>query len=235
MKRLLRLLLIKLPLAYIAISVSLVVALKWAPVVYTPLMLKRSIQFGSDPSYKTGKIWIPASAMAPAARKCVIASEDNRFATHHGFDFDEMEKMAEGRRSGKGKLRGCSTISQQTAKNVFTFCGRTWLRKAVEAYHTVLIEAIWGKERIMEVYLNVAEMGKGIYGVEAASEQYFGVHASALTTSRAALLAAALPNPLKRNPARPSSYMLKRQKAIMSLVPKLEYPEWVCRPPEKKR
>lgn len=146
----------------------------------------------------------------------VVASEDNRFLEHHGFDLEAIEKALDYNQKKKGKkVRGASTISQQTAKNVFLWPQRSWIRKGLEVYFTVLIEFVWGKKRIMEVYLNVAETGKGIYGVEMAAQQYFGKPASRLTRSESALLAAILPNPLKWNPANPTPYLRERKDWIL--------------------
>lgn len=141
----------------------------------------------------------------------VIASEDQRFMTHHGFDYEAIETAAREHLHDGKKLRGGSTISQQTAKNVFLWQGRSWLRKGLETYFTFLIEIFWSKERIMEVYLNSIEMGDGIYGVEAVAEHHFGKTAKELTRSECALIAATLPNPRRYDSANPSSYMRKRQ------------------------
>ena len=143
------------------------------------------------------------------------------FMSHHGFDFDQIKKAITERNEGRRK-RGASTISQQTAKNVFLWNGGGWLRKGLEAYFTVLIELLWGKERIMEVYLNSIEMGYGLYGVEATSRENFRKKARKLTGQESALIAATLPNPLRFDSARPSSYMFKRQKQILSLMKKIE-------------
>ncbi len=159
--------------------------------------------------------WVPLDSMSIYMPVAVMASEDQRFLTHNGFDFIEINKTLEERRSGK-RFRGGSTISQQTAKNVFLWPKASWVRKGLEAYFTVLIEFIWGKERIMEVYLNSIEMGDGIYGAEAAAQQHFGRRAITLTRPNCALIAATLPNPLKFSSKEPSSYMLKRQTAIMN-------------------
>ena len=178
-KWLAKLLLIKLPLAFIAITVSWVLLLKWVPVMVTPLMISRSIEYRDDESFRTHKKWRSYDNISPEMAKAVIASEDNLFAGHNGFDWKEMKKAINEHKNKGKKLRGASTISQQTAKNVFLFPSRSFIRKAFEAYFTVLIEWIWGKERILEVYLNVAEMGKGIYGAEAAAQAFFGKSASA--------------------------------------------------------
>ena len=159
--------------------------------------------------------WVPLDSMSIYMPVAVMASEDQRFLTHNGFDFIEINKTLEERRSGK-RFRGGSTISQQTAKNVFLWPKASWVRKGLEAYFTVLIEFIWGKERIMEVYLNSIEMGDGIYGAEAVAQQHFGRRAITLTRPNCALIAATLPNPLKFSSKEPSAYMLKRQTAIMT-------------------
>ncbi|MGM9735601.1 MAG: monofunctional biosynthetic peptidoglycan transglycosylase [Candidatus Cryptobacteroides sp.] len=150
--------------------------------------------------FRNSRTWVDLDDIAPVMVRAVIASEDGRFMLHDGFDFEELRKMQEEHESKGKKIRGCSTISQQVAKNCFTFGSRTWVRKGFEAYYTFLIELLWGKERIMEVYLNVAEMGKGIYGVEAASKAYYDCHASELTIRQAVCIACVLPNPLVRNP-----------------------------------
>ena len=158
--------------------------------------------------------WVPLDSMSIYMPVAVMASEDQRFLDHNGFDFIEINKTLEERRSGK-RLRGGSTISQQTAKNVFLWPKVSWLRKGLEAYFTVLIELLWGKERIMEVYLNSIEMGDGIYGVDAVAQWHFGTTASQLTKAQCALIAVTLPNPRRFNSANPSSYLLKRQRRIL--------------------
>lgn len=227
MKKLLKFLFIKLPLFLLALGLVLVLLFKFVPVWRTPLMIERSIEYSSASDFETKKEWVPLEDISPNIVKAVIASEDNRFPTHNGFDLEEIKKMRKEHEEKGKKIRGCSTISQQTAKNVFTFCTQTYVRKGIEAIYTFEIELIWGKERIMEVYLNVAEWGKGIYGVEAASQYYFGCSAKSLTKRQAALLAAALPSPLTRDPGHPSKYMEKRAKAIQRLMGKIAYPDWV--------
>jgi len=226
-KWLAKLLLIKVPLAFIAVTVLWVLVLKWVPVVVTPLMISRSIEYRSDDSFRTHKKWRSYEKISPEMAKAVIASEDNLFAEHNGFDWKEMKKAIDEHRTKGKKLRGASTISQQTAKNVFLFPSRTIIRKAFEAYFTVLIEWIWGKERILEVYLNVAEMGKGIYGAEAAAQELFGKKASELTRHEASLITACLPNPLERHADKPSKYVSSRAAQIRALIPKIAYPEWI--------
>ncbi len=188
---------------------------KWCPVYVTPLMVIRCAQqVRHREQLRLKHHWVPLDSMSIYMPVAVMASEDQRFLTHSGFDFIEIDKAMEERRSGK-RYRGGSTISQQTAKNVFLWPKASWLRKGLEAYFTVLIELVWGKERIMEVYLNSIEMGDGIYGAEAVAQQHFRRTAKTLTRPNCALIAATLPNPLKYNSKDPSSYVLKRQTAIM--------------------
>jgi len=183
----------------------------------TPLMVIRLVEQSlHGQSLTLKKKWVGIDRMSPYLPLAVVASEDNLFMEHHGFDFESIEKAREfnQRKSGR-KIRGASTISQQTAKNVFLWPQRSWIRKGMEAYFTVLIEFIWGKRRILEVYLNVIETGRGIYGVEAASESYFGKPASRISRSEAALISAVLPNPLKWNPSSPTPYIRGRQQWIL--------------------
>ena len=228
MKRFCKFLFIKLPLAVILLSVLLVLALKWVPVWVTPIMVSRSIEYRSDPDFHTLKKWRPIEEISPELMKAVITSEDNLFCEHDGFDREAIKQAMQEKKDGK-RVRGASTISQQTAKNVFTLHKRTMWRKAVEGWFTVLIELIWGKERIMEVYLNVAEMGKGIYGAQAAAQKYFGKDAATLTRRESATLAACLPDPLDRNPANPSKYVSSRASTISRMIPNIKYPDWIER------
>jgi monofunctional glycosyltransferase len=154
--------------------------------------------------------WRPISQISPTLAAAAIASEDAHFCSHHGFDFTAMEKALAHNDRRPGRIRGGSTISQQTAKNVFLWPDRTYVRKGLEAYFTVLIEALWGKKRIMEVYLNVVEMGNGLYGAEAASQVDFGHSAKRMSTSEAARLVTILPNPLKYNAVEPGKYVQRR-------------------------
>lgn len=186
--------------AFCTMSTSWVLLYKWAPVKWTPLMLKRTVQNIGEKGYKNTRTWMDLEDISPVMVRAVMASEDGRFMEHWGFDLKELIKMKKEHKSKGKKIRGCSTISQQVAKNCFTFCGHSWWRKGFEAYYTVLIELFWSKERIMEVYLNIAETGKGVFGVEAAAQKYFGRSASKLNTHQAVSIACVLPNPLKRNP-----------------------------------
>ena len=198
------------------------VLIDWlTPVFVTPLMVQRSVEFvfkGELP--KNSKEWVSLDNISPNMVQAVVTSEDNLFLSHHGFSIDAMTKAFEHNQKGK-RIRGGSTISQQTAKNVFLFPQRSYVRKGLEAYFTVLMELTWSKKRIMEVYLNVIEMGDGIYGVEAASQEYFGVHASQLSKSQAASIAACLPNPRRFNAGHPSGYIQRRKAHIMSLMDKV--------------
>ena len=193
-------LLIKIMIGFIVLSLSWVMLYKFVPVKWTPLMLKRSLQNIEQKDYRNNRTWVDIEDISPVMVRAVLASEDGRFMEHWGFDVKELIKMKnEHKKKGK-KIRGCSTISQQVAKNCFTFCGHSWWRKGFETYYTVLIELFWSKERIMEVYLNIAEMGKGIYGVEAAAQKYFDRSSAKLNTHQAVCIACVLPNPLVRNP-----------------------------------
>jgi monofunctional biosynthetic peptidoglycan transglycosylase len=174
---------------------------------------------------KNSKRWVPIEKISPHMIQAVVAAEDNRFLEHHGFSFVDMKKAWKNNQKGR-RIRGGSTISQQTAKNVFLWNKRSYLRKGLEAYFTVLIELFWSKERIMEVYLNSIEMGDGIYGVQAAAMEHFGKDADRLSRSQAALIAVCLPNPRKFNPARPSSYIQRRKYQVMNLmykIPKVDF------------
>lgn len=190
----------KLAIAFIVISFAWILLYRWVPVKWTPLMLKRSIQNIEQKDYRNARTWVDIDEISPVMVRAVLASEDGRFMEHWGFDLKELYKMNKEYQSKGKKIRGCSTISQQVAKNCFTFCGRSWWRKGFEAYYTILIELLWSKERIMEIYLNVAETGKGLFGVEAASRKYFDRSASKLNTHQAVSIACVLPNPYVRNP-----------------------------------
>lgn len=202
---------------FFILSAGSVILLRFVPVYFTPLMgIRCAQQAFSGEKLKLKHKWIPLEEMSPKMPMAVIASEDNRFPDHHGFDLIEINKAIKERE--RGRHRGASTISQQTAKNVFLWPSSSWVRKGFEAYFTVLIELFWSKERIMEVYLNSIEMGDGIYGVEAVAHEHFGKEASELTAGECALIAATLPNPLKYNSAHPSRYMLKRKSHILRLM-----------------
>ena len=199
---------------FFGLSVVSVIVFKWVPIPFTPLMVTRIVEFkmdGGDAIYSHD--WVPLEEISPNLQKAVIASEDGNFLKHSGFDFKAMQKAFKNNNRGK-KLKGGSTISQQTAKNVFLWQGRSYLRKGLEAYFTLMIELIWGKKRIIEVYLNIAETGKMTFGVEAASRKYYGHSAEELSTTEAARLAACLPNPIRFSVASPSGYVNKRTQTI---------------------
>ena len=201
----------------------MVVVYRFMPVYITPLMVIRSAQQifkGNSPEWH--HTWVPRNEISPHLPMAVIAAEDNRFASHNGFDFIEIEKAIKENKTRKRK-RGASTISQQTAKNVFLWPQSSWIRKGFECYFTCLIELCWSKERIMEVYLNSIEMGPNIYGAQAAAKLKFKTTARKLSAGQCALIAATLPNPIRFDSAHPSPYIQKRQKQIlrlMKLVPK---------------
>lgn len=203
--------------AFFGSTILSVVALRFVPVWFTPLMFIRVAQQVADGrEVKLQHRWVSIDKISPELPVAVMASEDGRFLEHHGFDFKAIEHAAkENMKKDRKRKLGASTISQQTAKNVFLWPGRTWVRKGLEAYFTMLIELLWSKERIMEVYLNSIEMGEGIYGAEAVAEEHFGCSAAELTRSQCALIAATLPNPRKYNSADPSQYMKKRQRRIL--------------------
>ena len=204
-------------IVYFVSSIFFVILYKYVNPPLTPLMVIRLAEqsFGGQ-TVKLKKDWISIDKMSASMPLAVVSSEDNLFLEHSGFDFESIEKAKEYNAQMQGrKMRGASTISQQTAKNVFLWPQRSWLRKGLEVYFTVLIEFIWGKKRILEVYLNVIETGNGIYGVESASQSYFGKSASGMSRSEAALIAAVLPNPLKWNPASPTPYIRGRQQWIL--------------------
>ncbi|MCK9304822.1 MAG: monofunctional biosynthetic peptidoglycan transglycosylase [Bacteroidales bacterium] len=217
---------IYLPLFLFVSSVVTVLAFKWIPVFSTPLMIYRSIQYAGDENFRTQKRWRSLEKISPHMQMAVMASEDTRFLDHKGFDWIEIDKALDAGKRGR-RLRGASTISQQTAKNLFLLPARSWVRKGLEAYFTICIELIWGKERILEVYLNIAEMGKGIYGAEAAAAVFFGKTAQNLTSRESALIAATLPNPLKRRADKPSAYLSSRASDIQRLMGMVEVPEWL--------
>ncbi len=203
-------------LAFFLLSIGCVALYRYVPVPFTPLMVRNALSatFKGEPTTFHHN-WIPIKEISPHLKSAVIASEDQRFYSHNGFDWKEIDNAIKERKSGKRK-RGGSTISQQTAKNLFTFCTSTWARKAIETYYTILIEWIWPKERILEVYLNSIEMGPHIYGAEAVAQQHFGKPAIKLTQSECALIAATLPNPQRYSSKSPSQYMRKRQRDILN-------------------
>ena len=210
--------------AFFASTILSVAVLRYLPVWCTPLMFIRlGQQLGRGEQLRWHHDWVPIEEIAPALPLAVMASEDARFLEHNGFDFKAIEHAAmRNIKHPEKRKMGASTISQQTAKNVFLWPGRSWLRKGFEVYFTTLIEVMWTKERIMEVYLNSIEMGDGIYGAEAVAQQHFRTTASQLSRQQCALIAVTLPSPLRFNSARPTPYLLKRQKRILHEMSFLE-------------
>lgn len=205
-------------------TILAVVVLRFIPVWITPLMVIRCCQQVSEgKDLRMVHHWVPLDKISPSLPVAVIASEDANFLRHHGFDYKAIEHAAERNRKHPEKRKlGASTISQQTAKNVFLWPGRSWVRKGFEVYFTTLIELLWSKHRIMEVYLNSIEMGDGIYGADAVAMEHFHTDALNLTRSQCALIAVTLPNPRRFSSKNPSAYMLKRQARIereMKFVP----------------
>ncbi len=213
--KLVKMLVVKLALTLFLLSIAWVLLYRWVSPPATLHMLKRRAEAGAasreDPQilYR----FVSLEEMSDELPLAVVASEDQLFPVHNGFDVDAILDAFQRNRKG-GNIRGGSTISQQVAKNVFLWHGRSYFRKGVEAYFTMLIEVLWGKERILEVYLNIAEMGDGVFGVEAACQKYFKKPASDVKRQQAALLAATLPNPIKYSAVRPSGYVLKRRRRI---------------------
>jgi monofunctional biosynthetic peptidoglycan transglycosylase len=203
-------------LIFLAVSFGAVLGLRWFDPPFTSVML---LQPG--PVSEIEQTWVAREAIAWDAARAVIASEDQRFAEHRGIDFKQLNEAIEDFRDGDD-LRGASTITQQVAKNIFLWQGRSVVRKGLDAYFALLIELCWSKERILEVYLNVAEFGPGIFGIEAAARAHFGTDAASLSLSQAALLAAVLPNPLRLDASQPSDYVHERREQIVEQVNLLE-------------
>jgi monofunctional biosynthetic peptidoglycan transglycosylase len=197
---------------FVGLSLAWVMLYKYVPVPYTSLMAIRSLE--AETSHKTKHQWVPISAISKEIQLAVICAEDQQFLNHNGFDYKAIEKAYKGNKNGQ-KLRGGSTISQQTAKNAFLWPGRSWLRKGMETYFTFLIETFWSKERILEVYLNSIEMGDGVYGVEAAASHWFNTTAKNLSSHEAAAIASILPNPRKFKASPRTKYLENRKQWIL--------------------
>ena len=210
MRRLLRWLALAVLLAVVG-SVLQVLVLRFVDPPLSAFMLARQVEAlrAGDHGFRVDFQWRDAPDISPQLAVAVIAAEDQRFAGHHGFDLEAIRAAAE-RNARGGRVRGASTISQQTAKNLFLWSGRSWLRKGLEAWYTVLLEALWPKQRILEVYVNVAEFGDGVYGAQAAARRYFGKDAAQLTPAEAARLAAVLPSPRRYSAANPGPYVQRR-------------------------
>jgi len=210
--------------AFLVSSATLVLLFRFLPVPFSALMVQRRIEswFDSEP-YASRHDWVPLEDIAPSMGVAVIAAEDQNFPEHFGFDWKAIEKAIAHNEHSRRK-RGASTVSQQTAKNLFLWETRSWVRKGFEVYFTLLIELGWSKSRILEVYLNIVEFGDGVYGVEAASRTYFGKPAKKLRPSEAALLAAVLPNPHRYRAGAPSGYVRGRQAWILGQMSALGGP-----------
>ncbi|CAE6960292.1 monofunctional biosynthetic peptidoglycan transglycosylase [Ectopseudomonas khazarica] len=229
--------LLKLLLWLILASVLLVLALRWVPPPGTALMIERKIEsWGSEQPLELKRQWRPWNELPDSLKMAVIAAEDQKFANHWGFDLGAIQAALQHNQNG-GSLRGASTLSQQVAKNLFLWSGRSWLRKGLEAWFTALIELLWSKERILEVYLNSVEWGDGVFGAEAAAQHHFGVGAPYLNRQQASQLAAVLPNPLRWSAGRPDGYILRRSAWIRQQMNQLggghylnqlkpRYPHW---------
>ena len=215
-------------LAWLLLTATPVLLLRWLRPLTSAIMLEAAAQAwaAQDHGYRTDFEWVSLEQISPHAAIAVIASEDQLFPFHAGFDFDSIREAV--RESERGRrLRGASTISQQVAKNLFLWSRHSLVRKGLEAYFTVLIEALWPKERILEMYLNVAQFGNGVYGVQAAAERFWHKPARRLTSADAALLAAVLPNPLRLHVDRPSRYVLSRRDWILDQMRMLGGPEYL--------
>lgn len=210
---------------FFVFSIVGVLFYSFLPVYITPLIVIRSIEkISKGQKPKVSHIWVKYDAISPHMKLAVIAGEDQNFVNHNGFDFKMMKKAFEQNKKKK-RIKGASTISQQTAKNVFLWPNRNYLRKALEAYFTILIETLWSKKRILEVYLNVIETGDGIYGVEAAARHYFKKSAKTLTKEEAAAIAASLPNPRRYNPNKPTNFYLSHKQFILKYMNYVEAPK----------
>ncbi|WP_446470431.1 monofunctional biosynthetic peptidoglycan transglycosylase [Xenorhabdus stockiae] len=194
-----------------------VITFSFLPVPFSMVMLERQVDalISINLSYVSRSSWVDQDQISPYIALAVIAAEDQRFPEHWGFDFSAIKMAVEHNKKDQKRIRGASTITQQTAKNLFLWEGRSWVRKGLEAGMAMVLELVWSKKRILTVYLNIAEFGRGIFGVEAASRHYFGKPASRLTASEAALLAAVLPNPIRYRVDAPSAYVLQRQQWIL--------------------
>ncbi len=213
---------------FVVVTVALVVLLRFVPVPTTAFMIDRRLdaRLAGQSAFTLDYRWVPMTRIAPVAALAVVASEDQRFPTHRGFDFDSIANAWSERNAGK-RVRGASTISQQVAKNLFLWSGRSWVRKGAEVYFTVLIETCWSKRRILEVYLNVAEFGDGVYGVEAASRRYFNKSASQLRAEEAARLVTVLPDPKRMKVNGGSRYVRSRSAWVARQMNQLGGPAYL--------
>lgn len=212
---------------FITFSVSCVALMRFVPVVITPLKIMRFAEGHPEKGRKIVSEWVPIDGISVPMQKAVIATEDNNFLKHSGFDIDAIKKAIESNKKGK-RLLGASTISQQTAKNVFCTPSRTWFRKSLESYYTVLIEFMWSKRRIMEVYLNVIEVHPNMYGVEAAARNFYNKDAAGLNIHEASMIATVLPSPMRMDIGKPSQYMLRRAEQVRKLMRLVGEPDYTA-------
>ena len=221
-------LLIGLPLAFVLLTTAQVLVLKWIDPVGSSFMTGRMLDawMDGDWRYRVDYRWRDDAAISRQLPLAMVAAEDQRFPEHHGFDIEAMKKAYQGNQRGR-KIRGGSTISQQLAKNLFLWSGRSYVRKGLEAWYTLLIETFWSKRRILEVYVNVVEFGDGVYGAEAAARRYYGVSAAKLGPAQAARLAAVLPNPKKYSVAKPGPYVQRRSRGIQRQMQRLGGPSYL--------
>ncbi len=223
-KRLLLRFLLLLALAWVTLSLLLVLPFRWINPPYTMVMADRWL--ASEDSFYLHQQWLSWEEIPKQAALAVVASEDQRFPMHQGFDFDAIVSALKAASRGQ-ELRGASTISQQVAKNMYLWTGRSWLRKGLEVWFTLLIELTWSKQRILEVYLNIAEWGHGVFGLEAASRYHFSKSAAQLTPMQSALLASSLPSPLRYDPARPQQHLIDRARWNLEQQKKLGGTAWL--------
>ena len=217
----------KLMLYFLISSFILTLIYRFVPPPFTYLMIQRLVEQKMDgEGLKLRKDWVSIGEMSPYLVRAVIASEDQHFNEHWGFDIEALQKAYQHNQKSK-KVKGGSTISQQVAKNVFLWPGRSYFRKGLEAYFTILIEITWSKKRIMEIYLNEIEMGDGIYGAEAAAKKYFRKSAKDLSKRESALIAAVLPNPIRWTPVHPNAYIQRRQYRILRAMRYVGKPEYL--------
>jgi len=214
--------LLTITVGFVTWSVVVTILLRFLAPPASALMIERRIDsWRSGQKHSSQYKWVDLDRIAMPIASAVIASEDQNFLHHHGFDWGAIQRAIDHDENSK-RLRGASTLTQQTAKNLFLWPGRTWVRKALEAYFTVLLEACWDKRRILETYLNIVEFGDGVYGVEAASQRYFHKAADRLTPEDAATLAAVLPNPHRLRANAPSAYVRERQHWILQQMQQLD-------------
>ncbi|UPG86556.1 monofunctional biosynthetic peptidoglycan transglycosylase [Luteibacter aegosomatis] len=230
-RRILRLLVL-LAVSWLALSCLVVIALRFVPPWTSATMMERRVEafVGGEKDFDFRHRWVPWSAISPQVGIAVVAGEDQKFPFHHGFDVDAIQDAIDAADEGK-RLRGASTISQQVAKNLFLWNGRSFVRKGLEAWYTVLIETFWPKRRILEVYLNIVELGDGVYGVGAASDAFFHAPPSRIGPAQAARLAAVLPNPRRYRVDAPSPYVQRRTAWILQQMGQLGGPGYLDRPP----